>query len=102
MGEKVNEVIEKATVKGNYLMYKGRPLVRENNTICYGNMDDEYVLCLTIMSECEQDGKQVPDMVLIQIVNARKDRKAGYKERPYRSVPARLYLAYPSYRRMNY
>lgn len=79
MGEKVNEVIEKATVKGNYLMYKGRPLVRENNTICYGNMDDEYVLCLTIMSECEQDGKQVPDMVLIQIVNT--DEKLSTHEK---------------------
>ena len=69
MDEKEKEIIEKATVKGNYLMYKGRPLVRQDNTICYGNMDDEYVLTLTIMNEIEQDGKKVPDMILIQIVN---------------------------------
>ena len=68
MDEKDKELIEKATVKGSYLMYKGRPLVRDNNVICYGNMDDEYVLCLTVMTEAEQNGKMLPDMVLIQIV----------------------------------
>lgn len=68
MDDKSKEAIDKATVDGSYLMYKGRPLVRENNVICYGNMDDEYVLCLTIMSEAASDGKNVPDMVLIQII----------------------------------
>lgn len=67
MDKKDMEVIEKATVKGSYLMYKERPLVRENNVIVYGNMEDEYVLVLTIMSEKEVNGKTVPDMVLIQI-----------------------------------
>lgn len=91
MSEKDKEVIEKATVNGEYLMYKGRPLVRENNVICYGNMDDEYILQLTIMSETELDGKNVPDMVLIQIVKtdtslpshekiAKQDLKKGLYE----------------------
>lgn len=79
MDEKDKEMIKKATVKGDYLMYKGRPLVRENNTICYGNMDDEFVLCLTIMSEVEENGKKVPDMVLIQIVNT--DEKLATHEK---------------------
>ena len=69
MNDMDKEILDKATVKGSYLMYKERPLVRENNVICYGNMADEYVLCLTIMSEKEENGKTVPDMVLIQIVN---------------------------------
>jgi len=69
MNEKDKEILEKATVKGSYLMYKDRPLVRDNNVICYGNMDDEYVLCLTIMTETEENGKNVPDMVLIQIMS---------------------------------
>lgn len=73
MNEQDKEILDKATVKGSYLMYKDRPLVRDNNVICYGNMDDEYVLCLTIMTETEQNGKTVPDMVLIQIV--RTDEK---------------------------
>ena len=67
MDEKDMEIIEKATVKGSYLMYKERPLVRENNVIVYGNMDDEYILVMTIMAEAEQDGKNVPALVMVQI-----------------------------------
>ena len=74
-----NSAVEKATVNGSYLMYKDRPLVRENNVICYGNMEDEYVLCLTIMSEKEQDGKSVPDMILIQIVKTDENLPAHEK-----------------------
>ena len=40
----------KTTVKGKYLEYKGKPLVREGNTICYGDMTEKYVLLLEIMS----------------------------------------------------
>lgn len=79
MSETDREAIEKATVNGSYLMYKGRPLVRENNVICYGNMDDEYVLCLTVMSETEQNGKNVPDMVLIQIMKTDENLPAHEK-----------------------
>ncbi len=82
MAENINDVLKEATVKGKYLMYKGRPLVRENNTICYGNMDDEYVLCLTVMSETEVDGKTVPDMVLVQIVCT--DEKLATHEKIYK------------------
>ena len=79
MDEKEKEIIEKATVNGSYLMYKDRPLVRDGNVICYGNMDDEYVLCLTIMTEAEQNGKNVPDMVLIQIVRTDENLSATDK-----------------------
>ena len=37
---------EKAT--GKYLEYKGKPLVREDNTICYGDMSEKCVLVLEI------------------------------------------------------
>ena len=33
-----------------FLTYKGRPLVRGGNTIYYGNMSDEYVCMLQILS----------------------------------------------------
>lgn len=79
MSDIEKEILDKATVKGSYLMYKDRPLVRDNNVICYGNMDDEYVLCLTIMTEVEQNGKNVPDMVLIQIVRTDENVSATDK-----------------------
>ncbi len=58
---------KQATQEEKYLMYKGRPLVRKDNVICYGYVEDPYVLILTVMTETEQDGKKIPDKVLIQI-----------------------------------
>ena len=37
-------------VSGEYLEYKGKPLVREGNTICYGDMSEKCILILEIMS----------------------------------------------------
>ena len=37
-------------VEGKYLEYKGRPLVREGDTICYGDMDSKCILILEIIS----------------------------------------------------
>jgi len=56
------------TVDGKFLSYKGRPLVREDNTICYGFLEDPYILQMTIMTMKESGGKQVPDKILIQIL----------------------------------
>ena len=56
------------TVEGKFLEYKGRPLVREDNTICYGFMEDPYVLQLTIMTTKMYHDREVPDKVLIQIL----------------------------------
>ncbi len=56
-----------STVKGEYLMYKGKPLVRDGQQICYGFMSDKYVLVLGIMSMKTENGREVPDNVLIQI-----------------------------------
>ena len=36
--------------KKKFLEYKGKPLVRSNNTVYYGNMSDPYVVCLGIKS----------------------------------------------------
>lgn len=66
-------------VSGKYLSYKGRPLVREDNTICYGYMEDPYILQMTIMTTKEQKGRQVPDKVLIQIL--RTDASLSAQER---------------------
>jgi len=71
-----------------YLLYKGRPLVRENNTIVYGCAEEKYVLQITIMTTKESGGNEVPDKVIVQIVNtdsslpmgeriAKQDMKSG-------------------------
>lgn len=63
------EKTELQIAKGEYLMYKGRPLVREGNMICYGCVEDQYLLQMTVMTEKEYKGNAVPDKILIQIVN---------------------------------
>ena len=57
-------------VSGKYLEYKGRPLVREGNTICYGDMNEKCILILEIMSYKKVGENQVPDKILIQVIDS--------------------------------
>ena len=69
MAEKNTEKNEvHATVNGDFLIYRDRPLVREENVICYGCMDDPYMLQLIIMSTKEFRGQTVPDKVVVQLL----------------------------------
>lgn len=61
-------------VEGKYLEYKGKPLVREGNTICYGDkLAESCFLLLEIMSykKDEATGEDVPDKILIQIIDSK-------------------------------
>ena len=51
---------DKPCVGGKYLEFRGKPLVRQGDTICYGDMDDKYILILEIMSYKEVNGTTVP------------------------------------------
>ena len=59
---------KREVVEGKYLEYKGKPLVREGNTICYGDMNEKCILVLEIMSYREVDGNKLPDTIFIQII----------------------------------
>ncbi len=65
----MSETNAKTTVKGKYLEYKDKPLVREGNTICYGDMSEKYVLMLEIMSYKKVGDIEVPDTVFIQVIS---------------------------------
>ena len=54
-------------VSGSYLEYRGWPLVREENTICYGDMNEKCYLLLEIMSYKDN----LPDKILIQVVDTK-------------------------------
>lgn len=58
-----------STVEGDFILYKNRPLVREDNIICYGNVEDKYILQMIIMSEKEYKEKNVPDKVYVQLLS---------------------------------
>lgn len=64
-----------SNVKGKYLMFKGKPLVREGNQICYGDMNnDEYVMYMMILSNKKvtvgDTVTEVPDRVIVQILKS--------------------------------
>ncbi len=58
-----------------FLTYKGKPLVRNGNTIYYGNMSDPYVIMLTIMSKKPYKATEIPDKVIVQLLNTDPDCK---------------------------
>lgn len=62
-------------VGGKYLEYKGKPLVREGETICYGDMTDPCILILEIMSYKKTDEGELPDKILIQVVDSKDQSK---------------------------
>ena len=69
-------------VKGDILYYKNKPLVREKDTICYGDFSEKCVLLFEIMSYVEEEGKKVPGKIFIQILESATGKilKQGDKE----------------------
>ena len=51
-----------------FLLYKGKPLVRNGNTIYYGNMSDKYVVILQITGTKQAGDLELADKVLVQLV----------------------------------
>lgn len=55
--------------KEKQLTYKGKPLVRQGNTIYYGDMADEYVAMLQIMESGDFQDMKLPQRVVVQIMS---------------------------------
>jgi len=61
-----------ATGKNNakkMLTYKGKPLVRNGNTIYYGDMADDYVAMLMIAETTDFSDMKLPSRVSVQIIS---------------------------------
>ena len=68
-----------AAKKNDFLMYKGRPLVRDGKTIYYGFMNEPCVVIMQVTSTREINGMEVADRVVVQLVNTDPDVKAREK-----------------------
>ena len=57
-------------IKGNYLEYKGRPLVRQEREIYYGDMSEKFYVFMMIMSEKDfgDSTMKIPDKVMVQLL----------------------------------
>ena len=72
-----------APVEGKYLNFMDQPLVREGHTICYGDKSEKCFLILEIMSYKKERGYDLPEKILIQVVDSKdpgKIIKQGEKE----------------------
>ena len=72
-----------APVEGKYLSFMEQPLVREGHTICYGDKSEKCFLILEIMSYKKERGHELPEKILIQVVDSKdpgKIIKQGEKE----------------------
>ena len=65
--------------KNEFLMYKGKPLVRNGDTIYYGNMSDDFVIMMRIASKNEFEGYDLASKVTVQLLST--DPDASAKER---------------------
>ncbi len=62
-----------------YLMYKGRPLVRSGNALYYGNMSDDYVIMLQILSTKVENDLTMAEKVQVQLLST--DPEVRMKDR---------------------
>ena len=65
---------EEKYVEGQNLFFRGKPLLREGNTFCYGSMSDKYMLFMMALSNKmvkDESGKdiEVPDKIILQVLN---------------------------------
>ncbi len=55
--------------KKKVLTYNGKPLIRCENRVYYGNLEDKYILALDIIESKEVNGVNVPTNVKIQLMD---------------------------------
>ena len=61
----------KGVEPNEYLEYKGRPLVRHEDEIYYGDMSDKYYVFMMIMGYKKAGDKgEIPANIMIQLVNS--------------------------------
>ena len=76
----------------NFFCYKGKPLVRCENTLYYGNMFDDYVVKLHIKTSERNNNIDTATKVSVQLIST--DSNIDIKDRIIKSVEKEnLYFA---------
>ena len=75
-----------------FLEYKGRPLVRKDNDIYYGDLSDKYHVFMMIMAEVPSSkGIDIPATVMVQLLA--KDSSRPEKQTVSKSITDALETA---------
>lgn len=67
----------------DWLVYRGKPLVRSGNTLYYGSMKDDYIIMLQILDTKPDHGIDVANRVMITLL--RTDESLNPLERIVKS-----------------
>lgn len=59
--------------KSKFLTYKGKPLVRNGNTLYYGDASENYVIMMQILATKPVGDVEVASKVSIQLINTDPD-----------------------------
>ena len=70
---KPNPEGKKANGDKGFLMYKGRPFVRSGNELYYGNMSDNFVVMLQILTTKKAGDMTIADKVQVQLMSTDPD-----------------------------
>lgn len=62
-----------------FLEYKGKPLVRNGNTIYYGDMSEKYVIKLEVLSTKKSGDTELADKVRVELVLSDPELRAKDK-----------------------
>ena len=54
------------------LEYKSKPLTRQGNTICYGNVTDKYIMVMSILESKKVNNLEIGTKVFVQIQSTRE------------------------------
>ena len=60
--------------ENNFLMYKGKPLVRSKNVIFYGDMTEKYVVRFEILSSEKSGEIDIANKVSVKLIKNDSDR----------------------------
>ena len=81
-------LIAEGVKEGEFLEYKGRPLVRKDDDFYYGDLSLDYYVQISVMSEKKaKNGSDIPDLVVVQLM------KKGEKKPEKQAMPKGLYEA---------
>lgn len=58
-----------------FFCYKGKPLVKNGNTIYYGSMADDYVVMMQIMDTKKEGDTTISNNILVQLMRTGRDIK---------------------------
>ena len=64
---------------GEFVEYKGRPLVRQGEEIFYGDLSEKFYIYMMIMTDKDENGNSVPDKIMVQLVESETKRPSNQK-----------------------